>query len=100
MITFTQFEQENSLSETRDNAESGNKYDDNSIVPPLISEEEINVIDSGNESDDENTSTEILEDICDDINTHMSVNRRYSCYKIHDRNKLSQKKWKRALLST
>ena len=45
IITFAQFEEENVLSEThnllaetRDDTESGNKYDDNSTMPPLISE--------------------------------------------------------------
>ena len=33
IITFTQFEKENLLSETRVNTESGNKYDDNSTLP-------------------------------------------------------------------
>ena len=36
---FTQFEEGNLLSENRDDAESGDKYDDNSIMPPLIREE-------------------------------------------------------------
>ena len=46
VITFTKFEEENLLSEahnllseTRDNAESGNGSDDDSTMPPLISEE-------------------------------------------------------------
>ena len=45
IITFTHFEEgnllsetQNLLSETRDNTESSNKYDDNSTMPPLISE--------------------------------------------------------------
>ena len=36
IITFTQFDEGDLLSETRDNTESGNKYDDNSTLPPLI----------------------------------------------------------------
>ena len=46
MITFSQFEEGNLLSETynllsetRDDEEIGNKYDDVSNMPPLISEE-------------------------------------------------------------
>ena len=39
------------LSETRDDAEIGNESDDDSIMPPLISEEEIDVMDSGDDSD-------------------------------------------------
>ena len=37
IITFTQFEEGDLLSETRDNSESGDESDDNSIMPPLIS---------------------------------------------------------------
>ena len=39
IVTFTQFEEGNLLSETRNNSESGNEYDDDSIIKPLISEE-------------------------------------------------------------
>ena len=46
IITFTQFEEGNLLSETQnllsetcDDAESGNESDDDSTIPPLISEE-------------------------------------------------------------
>ena len=45
-------------------------------MPPLISEEEMDVISSGDESDDETMFTEILEDICDVSQSHLSVNRR------------------------
>ena len=47
IITFTQFEEEDLLYKTRDNSGRGDKSDDNSIVPPLISEEEMDVMDSG-----------------------------------------------------
>ena len=39
IITFAQFEEGGVLSETRDDAESGDESDDDLIVPPLISEE-------------------------------------------------------------
>ena len=39
IITLAKFEEGNLLSETRNDAESGNKYDDSSIMPPLLSEE-------------------------------------------------------------
>ena len=38
IITFLQFEEGSILSKTRDNAESGVESDDDSIMPPLISE--------------------------------------------------------------
>ena len=44
---FAQFEEENLLSETRDDAESGQKSDENSVMPLLISEEEMDAMDSG-----------------------------------------------------
>ena len=57
IITFTHFEEGDLLSETCDDAESGDEYDDNLIMPTLISKEETNVIDSGDESEDEPIST-------------------------------------------
>ena len=99
IITFAQFEEWGLLSKTFDDAERGDKSDDNSIFLPLISEEEIDVIDSGNESDDEPMSTEMLEDIIDGSKSHTSVNRREAHYKIHHRVKQRQKKFKGALLS-
>ena len=45
IITFTQFEEGNLLSETFDDAKSGDKFYDDSIMPPLISEEEMDAMD-------------------------------------------------------
>ena len=39
IITFTQFEEGSLLSESRGNAESCDKFDDNSIMPPLLRKE-------------------------------------------------------------
>ena len=39
IITFTQFEEGGLLSENCDDAESGDKSDDDSIMPPLIIKE-------------------------------------------------------------
>ena len=96
---FTQFEEVNLLSETCDNAESGDKYDGNSIIPPLISEEEMDTMDSGEDSDDEPMSTDMLEDICDGSKYHSIMNRRESRYKINDHIKQIKMEWKGALLS-
>ena len=56
IITFAKFEEGRLLSETCEDAESddksGDKYDDNSIFPLLLSLEEPNTLDSGDESDD------------------------------------------------
>ena len=69
-------------------------------MPPLIIEEEIDAMDSGDESDDEPMFTDILEDICDVSKTYPSVTIREAHYKINDRIKQSQLEWKRLLLST
>ena len=60
IITFTHFEEGNLLSETRDNAEICDKSDEDSNMPSLIREEEIDAMDSGDESDNEPMSTEML----------------------------------------
>ena len=94
IITFIQFKEGNLLSETRKDAErnekNGEKSDDDSIMPPLLSGEEANALDYGDESDDESMSTEMLEDIRDISKSHPNVNRRESCYKISDRIKQRQ----------
>ena len=82
IITLSQFEEGGLLSETRDNAESGDESDDCSIIPPLISEEEMYAMDYGDDSDDEPMSTGMLEDIFDGSKSHPSVNRIEAYYKI------------------
>ena len=67
---FTQFVYGSLLSETRDNAEIGDKYDDDSIIQPLFSEEEIDAIDSEYEYEYETISAEMLEDICYGSKSH------------------------------
>ena len=59
-------------------------------MPLLISEEEMYVMSSGNESDDEPMSMDMLEDIRDGSQSHPSVNRIEARYKIRDCIKLSQ----------
>ena len=83
IIKFVQFkegnllsETRNLLSETRDDKESGNKYDDESTMLLLISEEEMDAISSGDESDAEPISTDMLEDIRDGSKSHPRINRR------------------------
>ena len=76
IITFTQFEEGNIWTKTCNNADSGDEYDDNSIMPPLLRKEEMDTMYSGDESDDDPMSTEMLEDICDRRQSHPNVNRR------------------------
>ena len=47
-------------------------------MPPLLSEEEIDAMDSGNESDDDLISTEILENICDGSKSNPNTNLKIS----------------------
>ena len=75
IITFAPFEEGNLSYETCDDAESGDKSNDNSIISPLISEEEMDVMDSGDEYEDEPMPTNISEDIRDGSQSHPSVNR-------------------------
>ena len=84
IVMFTKFEEGNLLSKPLDDTESGDKSDDDSTMPPLISEEEMDAMDSGDESDDEPISKGMLEDIRDGSKSHPSVNGREACYKIRD----------------
>ena len=54
-------------------------------------------INSGDESDHDLISTEMLEDIRDVSQTHLNVNRREARYKIRDRISQSQSEWEGAL---
>ena len=56
-ITLTQFEEGGLLSETRNDAESGDESEDDSIMPPLLSKEEMDTMDYGDESDHDPIST-------------------------------------------
>ena len=60
----------------------------------------MDVIDYGDESDHDLISTDMLEDICDGIQSHPNVNKRESHYKIRDRINHRQSEWKGELKST
>ena len=100
ILAFAQFEEDNLLCETRNYAEIGGEYDDDSIMPPLLIEEEMNVMDSGDESDHEPMYTEMLEYICDISQSHPNINNREARYNIGDRIRQRQSTWKGALKST
>ena len=57
-------------------------------------------MDSGDESEDEPMSTDMLEDIRDSIQYHSSVNRREERYKIFDFIKQRQSEWNGELKAT
>ena len=51
----------------------------------MMSKQDMEDINSGDESYHDLISTEMLEDICDGSQTHPNVNRREARYKIRDR---------------
>ena len=57
IITFTQFEEGNILTETRNDAESGDASDKESII---MSKQDIDALNYGDESDHDLISTEML----------------------------------------
>ena len=97
IIKFTQIEEGNILTKTCDDSESGEKYDNKSI---LMREQDMDAMNSGYESDHNLISTEMLEDIRDGSQTHPNVNRREERYKIRDCIRRKKWEWKKALKAT
>ena len=83
-IMFEQFEEGNLISKSCNGTESGDKYDDNSTITPLISEAEMDEISLGDEYNDEPMSTDILEEICEGNQSYPRINSREAHYKIRD----------------
>ena len=81
IITFTQFEEGNLLSKTHNDAKSGENPEANQIMPTLLSKEEMDAVDSGDESDGDPMSTDMLEDIFDGIQSYANVDKREARYK-------------------
>ena len=100
IITFAHIKEGNLLSKTCNDAESGEETDVNSIMPPLLIKEEMDSMDSGYESDDDDISTEMLENIRDGSQSRPSINRRKARYKIHYHIKQRQLEWKGSLRNT
>ena len=73
IILSTQIEEGNILTKTRNDSKSGDESDDNSTITPLLIEEELDTMDSVNESDHDIISTEMLENICDGSQSHPNV---------------------------
>ena len=59
----------------------------------MMSEQDMEDINSGDESDHDLISTDMLEDICDRSQTHQNVNRREARYKIRDCIRQRQSEW-------
>ena len=91
VITFAQFEEVNILTKTCNDAESGDEYDNKSI---MMSKQDMDAINYGDESDHDLISTEMLQEICDGIQTHRNVNKIEARYKIRDSISQRQLEWK------
>ena len=78
IITFAQFEEGNILTKTLNDSESSEKYDNESII---MSKQDMDAMNSDDDSDHDLISTEMLEDIRDVNHTHPKVNRREARYK-------------------
>ena len=93
VITFAQFEEGNLLSETRNNTESNDASDNDTIMISLSDMENIN---EEEKFDDGLISTETLQDIRDGNRTHPEINKREARMAIRDRIKQSKSEWKGA----
>ena len=66
----------------------------------MMSKQDMENIDSSDESYHDLISTEMLHDIRDGSQTHPNINERGAGYKIRDRIRQRQLEWKRALKAT
>ena len=73
MITFAQFEEGDSLTETRNNTESGDESDSELI---MMSEQDMKNLNEKEKFDDDLISTETLHDIRDGNQTHPNIDKR------------------------
>ena len=63
----------------------------------MMNEQDTENINSGDESDHDLITTEMLEDICDGSQTHTNFNRREARYKLRDHIRQPQSEWKGVL---
>ena len=73
VITFGHFEEGNLLTETRNDTESGDESNSESI---MMSKKDMENIDGKEKFDDNLISMETLHDICDGNQTHPSIDKR------------------------
>ena len=69
------------LTETRNNTETGDEYDSESL---MMNEQDIENLDEKEKSDDDHISTETIHDICDGNQTHPNIDKREPHRKIRD----------------
>ena len=97
VITFTQFEEGNLLSETRNDTESGDEYDSESI---MMSKRDMENLGETENFDEGLISMELLQDIRDGNQNHPKINKREARMAIRDRIKPNKSEWKGALRAT
>ena len=97
VITFTQFEEGNLLSETRNDTESGDESDSESN---MMSEKYMENLDKTENFDDDLISTETLHDNRDGNQTHTKIDKREARHAICDRIQQNKSQWKGALRAT
>ena len=91
VITFAQFEEGNKLTETRNNTENGDKSNSESL---MMNEQDMENLNSNEQSNHDLISTEMLEDIGDGSQSHPNNNQRESHYKRRDLIGQRQLEWK------
>ena len=91
VITFAQFEEGGLLTETRNDTESGDESDIESI---MMSEQDMENLDEKEKFDDDHISTETLHDIRDGNQTHPKIDKREARLKIRDHIKQKKSQWK------
>ena len=77
VITFAQFQAGEILTKTLNDAESGDKYHNKSI---MMSKKDVYAINYGDGSNHYPISTDMLDNICDGSQTHPNVNIRFALY--------------------
>ena len=97
IITFAQFEEGDWLSETRNDTESDDASDSESI---MMSERDMENLGKTEKCDEGLITTELLQDIRDRNQTHPEINKREARMAIRDRIKQNNSKWKGALRAT
>ena len=97
VITFAQFEEGNIWTETRNDAESGDESDSESL---MMNEQDIENLDSNELSDHDLISMEMLEDIRDGSQIHPEVNKTEARYEIRNSIRQKESQWEVALKST
>ena len=97
VITFSQFEEGNLITETHNDTEIGDKSDSESI---MMSKKGMGNLDEKEKFYDGLISTEKLYDIRDGNQTHPNINKREARLKIRDCIKQNKLQWKGALRAT